>query len=215
IKTDRYRLVKSDDWLPSRVCGHVMSVLRKLYFWDHNVSLGLDDKKSRAVLAMLENNEKLKDLTVRINHNEAIYDGYRLFADEKVVERNNVVARATLGVLSCLCNELWAELSRGDYYNPLTQTVVTYSNVECIPAHELGHHQDYQRFSSDWEYSLLGILPPVKLYKEWMASSNAKEMLETQDKFQFNRYLLPAFLTYVLAAWSLLKRLTKKKEDDD
>lgn len=211
VRTDKYRLVKSDDWLPSRICGHVMSTLSKVYFWDHNMSWGLDGKKSRAVLAMLESNEKLKDLTVRINHNEAIYDAYRLFGDKKVVKRNNVIARATLGLISCLCDELWAELFRGDYYNPMTQTVVTYSNIECIPAHELGHHQDYQRFTSDWEYSLLGIIPPVKLYKEWQASSYAKDMLAEQDKFQFERYLLPAFLTYILGFLSLFKK--KKKKD--
>lgn len=215
IKTDRYRLVKDDDWLPSRLVGHVLSIPARLYFWDWQVSWGVDGDRARSVLAFLEENKNLKDLTVRLNHNEAWYDCYRLFEDEKLVERNNFLARLFLGVTISLKNEIWAEFFRGDYYNPMTQTVVIYSNVESIAAHELGHHKDFQRFNSDWEYILLRPLPPVMLYQEWKASSNAKNMLSNDDKYQFYRYLLPAFFTYCMACYYSLKKLKKKYIDED
>ncbi len=216
IKTDRYRLIKDDDWLPSRVVGHIMSLPARLFFWDWDVSWGNDEKRAQAALSILENNRNIKDLTVRLNHNEAFYDMYRLFADDKVAERNNIFARVLLGIPTCFKDEMWAEFFRGDYYNPLTQTVVVYSNVESIAAHEIGHHIDYQRFNSDWEYALTGFFPPVTLYKEWQASSYGKDLLGVGDEYQFNRYLLPAFFTYLLGTFGMTRRFLKSvtKEDE-
>ena len=124
----------------------------------------MDAEKSKAVLSILESNKNIKDLTVRINHNEPIYDCYRLFSDEKVKKRNNWFARTLIGVPSSILGELFAELRRGDYYNPMNQTAVLYSNIESIAAHEIGHHKDFQRFTSDWEYSMSNIffIPQVK-----------------------------------------------------
>ncbi len=212
INTERYKLTKNDDWLISRVCGQILSIPIKILLLDHNMGWGLNDENSRAVLSMLENNPEIKDLTVRINHNEALYDGIRLFTDEKVKERNNIIARSTLGVLICIKDELWAELFRGDYYNPMSQTVVTYSNIASIPGHEIGHHKDFQRFNSDWEYTLCRFFPPVMLYQEWVASKNSQNMLTNYDQYQFNRYLIPAFLTYILAAWTIGDRFIKKNK---
>jgi len=213
IKTDRYRLVKDDDWLPSRFIGHIMAMPFRIFLWDGDVGWGNDEKRARAVLSMLEQNKDIEGLTVRLNHNEAFYDLYRIFTDKKLRERNNFIARATLGTLTCLKDEIWAELFRGDYYNPLSKTVVVYSNLESIAAHEIGHHKDFSRFSSDWEYSLFRLLPPVMLYQEWKASTNAKEMLGSEDKWQFNRYLMPAFLTYVLATYGTMRKFFGKGDD--
>lgn len=218
VKTDRYRLVKSDDWLPSRLLGHFGSLFAKLIFLDSNIGWGLDENRSRAVLSMLEKDEEIKDLTVRINHTEAFYDTYRMFTEEKLTERNNILARATIGLFDFVKDELWAEFFRGDYYNPMTKTVVVYSNVESISAHEIGHHKDFSFFTSDWEYSLTGMLPPGLLYIEAQASLNARDLLHEDQQSQFYRYLIPAFLTYLfgglLATGSILKHLNKEKEPD-
>lgn len=212
ITTEKYHLVKDKDFFLTRGIGHVMTLPTKLLFWDWDVGLGLDAEKTKAVLSMLENNKDLKNLTVRINHNEPLYDTYRLFSDNKVQERNNPIARATLGVLSTLSGELFAEMRRGDYYNPMTQTVTLYSNIESISAHELGHHLDFSRFTSDWEYTLASAaMPPVILYKEWQASTNARdELLPDYDNWQFNRYLLPAFFTYLLGGFYASRKLLRK-----
>lgn len=214
IKTDRYTLVKDKDFLPFRLIGHVMCIPVKIILMDWDIGWGNDTERTKAILSMLETDKSIKDVTVRINHNKALYDAYRLFTDKKVIERNPFIPRATLGVLNCLKYELWAELGRGDYYNPMTQTVVVYSNIESIAAHEIGHHKDFQRFGSDWLYSLSRIIPPVTLYQEWKASTNARKIISPYDDYQFYRYLIPAFMTYVVAIGLKTARKIKKYTDE-
>ncbi|HLP80338.1 MAG TPA: hypothetical protein VK158_06905 [Acidobacteriota bacterium] len=216
IQTDRYRFVKDDDWLPSRAVGQTMSMFSRLFFWDWNIGWGLDASRTRAALAMVENDKSVKDLTVRVNHNEAFYDMYRmLVSDDKLKERNNFFARWTLGVVTGVFDEVWAEFKRGDYYNPMTNTMVVYSNLESVTAHELGHNKDFKQYDSDWLYMLGRVLPPVMLYQEWVASQNAKLSLTKEDQWQFNRYLIPAFATYVLATYQMLKKKKSKKDDKE
>jgi hypothetical protein len=211
ITTERYHFVKDKDWLPSRIIGHTFSIPGKILFMDWNYGWGQDADRTKAALSMIEENKEIKDLTIRLNHNEAFYDMYRMFTEDKLTERNNFFARATLGTLLSLGNEIWAEFSRGSYYNPFTKTVVCYSNIESITGHEIGHHQDFQRFDSDWLYMLGRTLPPITLYQEWQASTNAQDkILSKDDSWQFNRYLMPAFGTYVLASWFATKRFYKK-----
>src|SRR3989338_3269192 len=50
------------------------------------------------------------------------------------------------------------------------------------------------------------------LYQEWIASKNSQDMLTDYDQYQFNRYLIPAFLTYLLAAWAMGDRFLKKEK---
>lgn len=211
IRTERYHLIKDDDWRPSRFIGHILSIISKLLFWDRNIGLGLDAQRSRAVLAMLESNNDIANLTVRINHNEALYDMYRLFSEPYLETRNPWLARVILGIPTGILTELWAEFKRGDYYNPLTKTVVIYSNVESISGHEIGHHRDYSRWSTDWMYALSDIYYPVRLFKEWIASQHSKHMLPSSDKWQFFRYLLIAFLTYLIAAYYVSKAILQKR----
>lgn len=207
IETDRYRLVKDEDMGISRVIGHVTSCISKILFLDADMGAGLDEDHIKGVIAMLENNPKLEGVYVRVNHNAVWQDCARLFNDPKVVERNSLPARIFFGLPATFMGELFAELSRGDYYNPMTQTAVLYSNVRSISAHEFGHHQDHQRFDSDWWYQLARPIPPVMLYQEYQASMNAKnDMLVPEDQWQFNRYLIPAFLTYLVASYAISKK---------
>ncbi len=211
IVTDNYHIVKDEDLLPSRIIGSVFSCVGKILFWDSDYGAGLDEEEAKAVVAMLESNPELKDVYVRINHNAVFQDCARLFNDPKVVERNPLAARILVGLPTTFMGELFAEISRGDYYNPMTQTAVLYSNVRSISAHELGHHQDFQRFDSDWWYNLARAMPPVMLYQEWQASSNAKNnILAEEDQWQFNRYLIPAFITYLVASFVISKRMLQK-----
>ena len=93
---------------------------------------------------------------------------------------------------------------------PLPITVVLFSNIESVSGHEIGHHQDYQRFDSDWKYGLAGFLYPVKLHKEWQASQNSKKLLSAEDQWQFNRFLLPAFLTYLIGGFYVSRKLLQR-----
>ncbi|MCA9478283.1 MAG: hypothetical protein KC535_04000 [Nanoarchaeota archaeon] len=209
LTTQNYTLVKHSDWWISRQIGGLFSLYSKTLLWDWDMGQGLDGERSKAALAILENREDIKDLTVRINHNEVWEDTGRLFTDKKVKERNNLLARLTIGLASTFGGELFSETRRGDYYNPMTQTVVAYSNVESILAHEMGHHKDYQRFDNDWEYALMTLFPPTTLYKEAKASIYANDMLSEKDKNQTWRYLLPAFLTYIVGGVALTRKFIK------
>ena len=210
LETERYRIEKDKDWAPTRALGHVGSLPMKLMFWDWNIGLGLDEKRSRAVVSILENNKEIDNITVRINHNKFFKDMYRLFRDDRVAERNSWLARGTVGVLFTF-PELFAELRRGDYYNPMTQTAIVYSNLESISGHEIGHHQDFQRFDSDWAYGLSRSFPPAMLYQEWQASQNSLQSLEAPDHWQFSRFLLPAFFTYCMGSYFGSKVLLQKQ----
>ena len=145
IETDRYTLVKKRDWIVNQAIGRVLSVPTRAFFWDWEVARGPDADRSRAALSILESEEGIDGLTVRLNHNSAWKDYHRLFAEDQLEERNPWFFRATIGSMDFL-SEITAEFFRPDYYNPMTRTVVAYSNVESILSHEIGHHKDYQRF---------------------------------------------------------------------
>lgn len=215
ITTDRYNFSRDEDFKISQGIGWLASLPRRLFFFDYDVSNGLDSEKTKSVLAMLENDTTLENLTVRVNHNEPLYDTKRLFTDPKVKERNGFLARALIGAGATLGAELFSELSRGDYYNPMTQSLALYSNVESISLHEMGHHKDFQRFKRDWIYNALRPFAPVTLYQEAKASLFAKEDLSEPDKHQFARYLVPAFLTYVLYSINQIKKAKRRWEGEE
>ncbi len=213
IETNRYILVKDDDWLISRVIGWFGSIPGKILFWDYDYGRGLDYKRTWRVLEYLENNKSITDVTIRLSHNKALYDCLRMFTEKDLRKRNNIVARVLLGLPVTIKDEIWAEFFIGDYYNPLTRTAVVYSNIESIGLHEIGHHRDFQRFTSDWEYMLARILPPVMLYQEAKASLYAKDGLKPEEGYQFYRYLMPAFMTYVLATYAIVRRIFRGKNE--
>lgn len=214
IKTDRYTYTKEEDFILSRALGHIFSIPSKIFFFDWDIGNGLDKEEARAVLSMVENNPKLDGVCVRVNHNAVFEDCMRLFTDPEVVERNGFAARAFIGLPQTFFGELFAELRRGDYYNPMTHSSVLYSNVTSIAAHELGHHQDFRRFDRDWAYAVARSIPPVMLYQEWQASTNAKDqILSPKEQWQYDRYLLPAFATYLLASYYISKKILAKKDN--
>ncbi|MBX7139209.1 MAG: hypothetical protein K1X83_14640 [Oligoflexia bacterium] len=216
LETERYRIVKREDILFGRIIGHVASVPTKLFFWDGRVGAGLDTTGVREVVSMLERDKDIHGVMVRINHADPIGDCGRLFTDPQVVNRNPLLVRVVLGVPTVILGEGFSAMRRGDYYNPITNTAVLYSNVPCVAAHELGHHKDFKRFKTDWIYSVLTKIPPAFLYPEWRASAIAKSSLLREDQqWQFKRYLIPAFATYVLAAIAAVKRILFGKKEEE
>lgn len=205
LDTGRYTIVRGKDYGLSQSIGWLGSFATKLYFWDSDMGAGLDAERTKSVLAMLENHPEIEDLLVRVNHNAVWEDLGRLFEDPQITERNSFAARAFFGLLGSFFHELFAELARGDYYNPMTQTAVLYSNVDAVSAHEIGHHIDFQRFSSDWEYASTAINPGMLVDREYRASQNAQGLIGTGVENQYERFLLPALLTYLLASWKIAR----------
>ena len=91
----------------------------------------------------------------------------------------------------------------GDNYNPYTNTVNLYSDIDAIALHEAAHAKDFAvkpRGARGW-YALMRILPIAPLYQEARASGDAigycidQEMDDTRAEAY--RVLYPAYMTYV------------------
>lgn len=200
IKADKnYKLIDDKDFIIWRALGYVGSLPFKAFFMDWDVNNYVKPDTKNSIKTLLENDSKIDGLTVRLNHTSPFTDVYRLFTEEQLTERNNIFARFFLGMPTVLFGEFFSKFTRSDYYNPYTKTAVVYSNVEGVAKHEIGHHRDFTRFDRDWIYSLSRLLPPVMLYQEWKASKYAKWTLEEKNRAQFGRYLIPAYLTYLIS----------------
>ena len=95
----------------------------------------------------------------------------------------------------------------------MTQTAVVYSNLTSFAAHEIGHHLDFQRFDSDWEYFLSRKIYPVMLFQEYAASIYAADIMAGADRWQIFRYLVPAFFTYLLIFYNPFLGLSEERTD--
>jgi hypothetical protein len=66
-----------------------------------------------------------------------------------------------------------------------------------------------------WVYDGSRYFPPVMLYQEWQASKNAKDLMSKEDEYQFRRYLIPAFYTYLLSViFITLGYMSKRNRDE-
>jgi len=195
-----YQIIEDKDFILFRGLGYIGSLPIKAFFMDLDVNNYVKPDTKASIERLLEADNKVDGLTVRLNHTNPIHDSWRLFTDKDLRERNNFFARLFLGLPSTFFGEFFAKFARCDYYNPYTKVAALYSNVEGIAKHEIGHHRDFMRFDKDWVYSLSRLLPPVTLYQEWQASSYSKWTLEEKSRTDFGRFLIPAYATYTVAA---------------
>jgi hypothetical protein len=91
----------------------------------------------------------------------------------------------------------------GDHYNPYTNTLHVYSDLESVALHEAAHAKDFARRSRGFRgfYSLLRLFPLVTLYQEAIASGDAIGYLRYKQNLvdEKNAYteLYPAFGSYM------------------
>ncbi len=141
----------------------------------------------------------LENTTVRVGYSRVLYDTYRLLTDEKLKDVS-LVGRVLLGVPTTLVTGLLSKLTRVDCYNPFTKTATVYSDVPAIARHELGHAKDFQSGKYPSLYALARGILPITWYQELKASWIAHGSLNTEQKGQTGRYLMPAFATYLFPA---------------
>lgn len=215
IRTENYTIMRDDDWCVSKAWGKYLGSLPcKFMMFSWQIGNDLDEDHTKRVVALLESDKSAQNIFVRINHNGVLNDICRLYADPKVRKRNGFISQTLIGLPSMLLEEIVSEFARGDYYNPMNQTAVLYSNIDAISFHEIGHHKDSQRFSTDVWYTLARVIPPVTLYQEWQASmKHAHNDLSGEKNYEYYRFLIPAFGTYLLWFWGTLKYLGKKLFD--
>lgn len=117
--------------------------------------------------------------------------------------------RWTFGLLSVsfytiLPDRVFAGLLGGDSYNPYTNTISIYSDLEAVGLHEGGHAKDFAEVRNrHWRglYAVVRILPLVPLWQEGAATSDAIGWVKTNgdagDEKGAYRTLYPAYGTYV------------------
>lgn len=219
LATDRYTVCRDEDNPVSRCIGFVSTLPAKALFLDTRAGSGLSEQECKSLITMLESNPRVSNLTVRINHNAVWTDTIRCFTDPELQKAEPAWYRWTLGAFSTLVSEFGSETMRGDYYNSITRTAVCYSGMPSVWAHEIGHHQDYQGHPSSIGYNVVGPWAPVILYKEARASLIAKnDLLPEKRNWEFWRFLLPAFMTYLTGIYAALRwkaSLTTKDIDKD
>ncbi len=193
-------IIEDKDFPLWRILGYIGSLPTKAFFMSWEVSNYVKPKTKKSIEDILKRDSKIKGLTVRLNHTNPIKDTKRLFTEKQLKERNSLLFRIFLGIPTTILGGFLAKLRRSDHYNPFTKTVIVYSNIEAIAKHEIGHHRDFMRFSEDGVYSVARIFPPITLYQEWRASKYAKWTLRKKTRNQFGRFLIPAYVTYILDA---------------
>ena len=195
--TKKYQIIEKKDFLPLKAVGYLGSLFAKTLFMNWQISNYVKPETKKTINDILERDPDIDGLTVRINHTRPLEDTKRLFTENQLKKRNHILSRLFLGVPTTLVGGILAKLGRADHYNPFTKTASVYSNIEAVAKHEIGHHRDLMRFDEDGLYALARIFPPVALYQEWKASKYAKWTLEEDNKYQFGRFLVPAFGTYL------------------
>jgi hypothetical protein len=89
----------------------------------------------------------------------------------------------------------------GDHYNPFTNTVHLYSDVQGIAVHEAGHSKDFARRRYKGTYAAFYLLPVTPLWYEAIATNDALSYLRVEgtlsDEQAADRILYPAYGTYV------------------
>jgi len=112
--------------------------------------------------------------------------------------------RYTIGAVTVtLYTILPGRIFGGDNYNPYTNTVNIYSDLDAIVLHEAAHAKDFAAKSRGFRgwYGLMRLLPLAPLYQEARASGDAigycldREMADTA--VQAYKVLYPAYMTYV------------------
>jgi hypothetical protein len=160
---------------------------------NHDVSPGTE-----AALAEYLDRNHLCHVKVRVNQYSVPGEWSRLF-------RNRNVAggwRYTVGFLSVVIyTALPQRVFGGDNYNPFTNTIHIYSDVESVALHEGAHAKDFAMRRHKGSYAALRLLPLVPLYQEGRATKDAVSYLRDAARVQEERAAYPmlwgAYGTYV------------------
>ena len=140
----------------------------------------------------------LCDVKVRINQYAVPGEWSRLFRNRNI----HGFWRYTFGILSMVQYTIYPQrFFGGDNYNPFTNTISIYSDLESIVLHEGSHAKDFAGREWKGAYAAFGALPGASLYLEAVASADAVSYLrstqETAAEKQAYPLLWAAYSTYI------------------
>lgn len=194
-----HALLDASDWIwPG-------SWLGKLILWDRRIdSHEISPETVETLKAYLAQNQ-LDSVKVRVNQYDPSGEFDRLRANKGV----SPGWRYTVGLLS------WAGYTLapgrffgGDNYNPYTNTINLYSDIDVIGLHEGGHAKDTMSRKLPGTYSFLYAIPLVPLYHEKQATDDALSYAREIDSFELEyegyKKLYPAYGTYIGGASAFL-----------
>lgn len=174
------------------------SWLAKLFLWDRKIdSHTISDETIGALAEYLQSNE-LDDVQVLVNTYRPGVQWSRTFRNQEV----GAGWRYTLGILSAtFYTILPGRFFGGDHYNPYSNTISIYSDIEGVALHEAGHAKDSNSRRYKGTYGAIYMIPGVPLYHEAVASNDALSYLHSRcdlagEKAAY-RILHPAYGTYV------------------
>jgi len=179
--------------------GHyLVSLPTKLLLLSWSVENHDVSPETEAALAEYVSVNELCHVKVRINQYSVPGEWSRLF-------RNRNVAggwRYTVGFLTVVTyTALPQRVFGGDNYNPYTNTIHIYSDVESVALHEGGHAKDFATRRHKGSYGALRLLPLVPLYQEGKATKDAVSYLRNAGEAEAERKAYPmlwgAYGTYV------------------
>ena len=152
------------------------SLLSKLLLWNGNVdSHEVSDETIEALVQFCREHE-LGDTKICINAYSAGDEWRRTFSNRNI----HPVWRYPFGFLAWLqYAALPGRFFGGDSYNPYSNTINIYSDLQPVALHEAGHAQDFARQRHKGIYAVLYMVPFANLYHEAAASSTALSYIET------------------------------------
>lgn len=184
--------------------GHyVFSLPSKLIFWNskadnHNISPEVIQLTKDYIR---ENN--LRNVKVRFNQYAPMAELRRVWENDTI----NPVIKYTFGIFgwviyTVLPERLFSGLIGGDHYNPFSNTVHIYSDLNSITIHEAGHSKDFNQREYKTLYSAIYSIPIIgALYHEAVASDDAiayfNEKERDEDIDESYKILVPAYSTYL------------------
>ena len=174
------------------------SLLSKLILWDTKIdSHQVSEKTVNAIDQYLTENQ-LDAVKVRINQYAPRQEFKRLINNKAV----GAGWRYSIGLLSWLNYTIFpGRFFGGDRYNPYTNTISIFSDLDVIGLHEGGHAKDSMKRKYPGTYGFLYGIPGVPLYSEAKASNDAisyaRSTGNTDQEIRAYKKLYPAYGTYV------------------
>jgi len=174
------------------------SLLGKLIIWNWKIDRHYISPETELALVEYLQANSLTNVKVRLNQYNPGDEWRRVFKNKAV----GAGWRYTIGVLSAaFYTILPGRLLGGDNYNPYSNTINIYSDIESVAIHEGGHAKDFTGRKYRGSYGFLYAIPGVALYHEAVASSDAISYLKAEEdtKLEKQAYntLYPAYGTYV------------------
>jgi hypothetical protein len=184
----------------SRGISFIGNLPNKLWFFSKDIG-NYPRQKTQDYISEYVKESGLENTTIRVGHS-AVFEDLKRIKEEESVKNMSAFSRflyLTYTGAVTLVGGLISKLTRSDNYNPFTKTAVIYSDVPAIAIHELAHAKDYQSKKHPVLYNLSRLLHPFLFFQEGKASIDAHEYIKSKDKNEkTNRYLIPAFLSYVI-----------------